>query len=102
MLFRTAAETMHTIAANPKHLGGEIGFLAVLHTWGQNQRPACGSEQLPMHEVPQTTRSRVSQPCPCREQRVQMGTRRRSGNVLRIHARYFPRLLSRLRLSHYK
>jgi hypothetical protein len=36
MLFRTAAETLHTIAANPKHLGGEIGFLAVLHTWGQN------------------------------------------------------------------
>jgi hypothetical protein len=36
MLFRTAAETLRTIAADPKHLGVEIGFLAVLHTWGQN------------------------------------------------------------------
>ena len=25
-----------TIAADPQHLGAEIGFLAVLHTWGQN------------------------------------------------------------------
>jgi hypothetical protein len=36
ILFRTAAETLRTIAAEPKHLGAEIGFLAVLHTWGQN------------------------------------------------------------------
>jgi hypothetical protein len=36
MLFRTSAETMQEIAADPKHLGGEIGFLSVLHTWGQN------------------------------------------------------------------
>src|SRR5215469_10834198 len=36
ILFRATAETLHTIAANPKHLGAEIGFLAVLHTWGQN------------------------------------------------------------------
>jgi hypothetical protein len=36
ILFRTAAETLRTIAADPKHLGAEIGFLAVLHTWGQN------------------------------------------------------------------
>jgi Putative transposase/Transposase zinc-binding domain len=34
-LFRAAAETLRTIAADPKHLGAEIGFLAVLHTWGQ-------------------------------------------------------------------
>ena len=32
----TAAETLRTIAADPKHLGAEIGFFAVLHTWGQN------------------------------------------------------------------
>ena len=31
---RAAAETMHTIAADPKHLGARIGFTAVLHTWG--------------------------------------------------------------------
>jgi hypothetical protein len=35
-LFRATAETLLQIAANPKHLGAEIGFLAVLHTWGQN------------------------------------------------------------------
>src|SRR5712675_863808 len=28
--------TLLTIAADPKHLGAAIGFLAVLHTWGQN------------------------------------------------------------------
>ena len=35
ILFRTAAETLCTIAADPRHLGAEIGILAVLHTWGQ-------------------------------------------------------------------
>jgi predicted Zn-ribbon and HTH transcriptional regulator len=34
LLFRTAAETLLTIAADPKHLGARIGFTAVLHTWG--------------------------------------------------------------------
>lgn len=36
ILFQTASETLLTIAADPKHLGASIGFLAVLHTWGQN------------------------------------------------------------------
>jgi hypothetical protein len=36
ILFRAASETLRSIAADPKHLGAEIGFLAVLHTWGQN------------------------------------------------------------------
>ena len=36
LLFRAAAETLRTIAADPKHLGAEIGFIAILHTWGQN------------------------------------------------------------------
>ncbi len=36
ILFRTAAETLRTIAADPKHLGAETGLVAVLHTWGQN------------------------------------------------------------------
>ena len=36
ILFRAAAETLRTIAADPKHLGAEIGFIAILHTWGQN------------------------------------------------------------------
>ena len=34
ILFRAAAEALRTIAADPKHLGAEIGFFAVLHTWG--------------------------------------------------------------------
>ena len=34
LLFRTAAETLLTIAADPKHLGARIGATAVLHTWG--------------------------------------------------------------------
>jgi Putative transposase/Transposase zinc-binding domain len=36
ILFRATSETLRTIASDPKHLGAEIGFLAVLHTWGQN------------------------------------------------------------------
>ena len=35
-LFRAAAETLLQLAADPKHLGADIGFFAVLHTWGQN------------------------------------------------------------------
>ena len=34
LLFRSAAETLITIAADPKHLGARIGLTAVLHTWG--------------------------------------------------------------------
>jgi Putative transposase/Transposase zinc-binding domain len=36
LLFRAVAETLLTIARDPRHLGAEIGGLAVLHTWGQN------------------------------------------------------------------
>jgi hypothetical protein len=36
ILFRTAAETLLTIARDPRHLGCEIGFFGILHTWGQN------------------------------------------------------------------
>lgn len=34
LLFKTASETMLTIAADPKHLGARIGITAVLHSWG--------------------------------------------------------------------
>src|SRR5690349_7302662 len=34
LLFRTGADTLLTIAADPKHLGARIGLTAVLHTWG--------------------------------------------------------------------
>jgi len=36
ILFRAAADTLKEIAVDQKHLGAEIGFLMVLHTWGQN------------------------------------------------------------------
>jgi Putative transposase/Transposase zinc-binding domain len=36
ILFRAGAATLRRIAVDPRHLGGKIGFLAVLHTWGQN------------------------------------------------------------------
>jgi len=35
ILFRTAADTLRRVAADPKHLGAEVGVVAVLHTWGQ-------------------------------------------------------------------
>ena len=38
LLFRAVAETLLEIAADPRHLGAHIGFLAVLHTWTQNLR----------------------------------------------------------------
>src|SRR5712672_350052 len=34
ILFKASAETMTTIAADPKHLGARVGVLSVLHTWG--------------------------------------------------------------------
>jgi Putative transposase/Transposase zinc-binding domain len=35
LLFKASAATLLELAADPKHLGAEIGFLSVLHTWGQ-------------------------------------------------------------------
>lgn len=36
LLFEVAAETLSTIAADPKHLGAQIGITLVLHTWGSS------------------------------------------------------------------
>jgi hypothetical protein len=35
LLFRTSAETLLEVARDPRHLGAEIGFFSVLHTWSQ-------------------------------------------------------------------
>lgn len=35
LLFHAVRDTLFTFAADPKHLGAELGFVAVLHTWGQ-------------------------------------------------------------------
>ena len=36
LLFQAVSKALLIIAADPKHLGAKIGFLAILHTWGQN------------------------------------------------------------------
>ena len=36
LLFKAASEALFTLSKDPKHLGAEIGFLSILHTWGQN------------------------------------------------------------------
>jgi hypothetical protein len=36
ILFAAAAQTLKQLTRDPKHLGAQIGFTAVLHTWGQN------------------------------------------------------------------
>jgi len=36
ILFHASAETLHTIAFDPKHLGAETGCISILHSWGQN------------------------------------------------------------------
>jgi hypothetical protein len=46
LLFRCAAETLKAFARDPRHLGGELGITAVLHTWGQNL-----SQHLHLHCV---------------------------------------------------
>src|SRR5437879_10807516 len=35
LLFTASAQTLLEIASDPKHLGAEIGMIAILHTWGQ-------------------------------------------------------------------
>jgi hypothetical protein len=36
ILFKASSETLLELAADPKHLGAQIGFTSLLHTWGQN------------------------------------------------------------------
>ena len=36
ILFQAASETLMDLANDPRHIGGQIGVIAVLHTWGQN------------------------------------------------------------------
>ena len=36
LMFRSVSETLTELSDNPKHLGARIGFMSVLHTWGQN------------------------------------------------------------------
>ena len=36
ILFKAGSETLLTLGLDPKHLGANIGFMAILHTWGSN------------------------------------------------------------------
>ncbi|MGV7927424.1 MAG: IS91 family transposase [Spirochaetota bacterium] len=36
LLFRSAAESLLELSGDPRHLGADVGFLSILHTWGQN------------------------------------------------------------------
>ena len=36
LLFKASAQTLLEVASDPQHLGAEIGFISILHTWGQN------------------------------------------------------------------
>ena len=36
ILFRSVSETLMELGRDPKHLGAQIGFISILHTWGQN------------------------------------------------------------------
>ena len=47
ILFKAAAETLRTIAADPKHLGAEIGFIGVLHTYQRTPPAALHSRRKP-------------------------------------------------------
>ena len=40
ILFKAVAETLRTIAADPKHLGARVGLTLVLHTWGSAMDPS--------------------------------------------------------------
>ena len=40
LLFKASAETLITIAADPKHLGARVGITSVLHTWGSAHDPS--------------------------------------------------------------
>ena len=39
LLFQSSADALQEVASDPKHLGAEIGFLSILHTWGQTLLP---------------------------------------------------------------
>src|SRR5499433_214923 len=50
LLLRAAAETLLTIAADPKHLGARIGITAVLHTWG-SASSACPHDRAGWRDI---------------------------------------------------
>ncbi len=57
LLFQSVAATLKEVAANPEHLGAEIGFLGVLHTWGQTlvHHPHINASCRPGDSLPAAT-----------------------------------------------
>jgi hypothetical protein len=52
LLLQASADTLLEVAANPKHLGAAIGFLSILHTWGQNLlHPATSTSRKTIHRI---------------------------------------------------
>ena len=45
LLFEASSQTLLEVAADPKRLGAEIGFLSILHTWSSNLRGVLGCRQ---------------------------------------------------------
>src|SRR5208283_1786263 len=75
LLFRTSAASLLELARDPKHLGADIGFLGVLHTWGQNLQihphvhyivPAGGWPSM----VPDGSTRHVGSSCPSRHSAI--------------------------------
>jgi len=70
LLFQASAETLLEIADDPKHLGAQIGFLSVLHTWGQTRcqpnfaTPSSGNTSPFSPEIPKARSKRHSLPRP--------------------------------------
>ncbi len=54
LLFEATAATLLEVAADPRHLGAEIGFLGILHTWGQNT-----TKRTPTHSLRGKARRRA-------------------------------------------
>jgi hypothetical protein len=46
ILLGTAAETVRIIGADPQHLGGQIGMIAIIHTWGRTLTQDTGHYHL--------------------------------------------------------
>ena len=62
LLFEASAATLLEVAGDPKHLGAKIGFLSILHTWGQTLQPHPHIHSV----VPVVGSPRITPPGSCR------------------------------------
>ncbi len=96
-LFQASAATLREVAADPRHLGAEIGVLSILHTWGQTlvRHPHVGPQSRVSREVCRGVAARVH------ARSTRSGRRHRGpagpGSVARLHRHALPDRLSRVR-----